>query len=152
MAKSVAFIDSEIGVEDKKIYDLGAVRSDRSEYHGTSAQDFCTFISEADFLCGHNIVHHDMKFLAPYLGAKADFPCIDTLYVSPLLFPQRPYHRLLKDDKLQSDELNNPLNDAKKAEKLFYDEVSAFQRLSSAQKQIFCCLNIQFHIFSLICI
>lgn len=140
MAKSVAFIDSEVGVEDKKIYDLGAVRSDRSEFHGASVQEFCAFIANADFLCGHNIVHHDMKYLVPYLGERASAPCIDTLYLSPLLFPKRPYHRLLKDDKLQSDELNNPLNDAKKAEKLFYDEVSAFQRLSSANKQIFCCL------------
>ncbi len=27
MAKSVVFIDAEIGVEDKKIHDLGAVRN-----------------------------------------------------------------------------------------------------------------------------
>lgn len=140
MAKSVVFIDSEVGVEDKIIYDLGAVRSDRAEFHGASVQAFCAFIANADFLCGHNIVYHDMKYLGPYLGKNASAPCIDTLYLSPLLFPQRPYHSLLKDDKLQSDELNNPLNDAKKAEKLFYDEVSAFQRLSSAKKQIFCCL------------
>lgn len=40
---------------------------------------------------------------------------IDTLYLSPLLFPHRPYHKLLKDDKLQTEEINNPLNDAKKA-------------------------------------
>ena len=33
---------------------------------------------------------------------------------TPLLFPRRPYHKLLKDDKIQTEELNNPLNDAKK--------------------------------------
>ena len=54
---------------------------------------------------------------------------IDTLYLSPLLFPHRPYHALLKDDKLQTDELNNPLNDSIKAMQLFYDEVNAFHAL-----------------------
>lgn len=142
--KLISFIDSEIGIVDKKIQDLGAVRSDRSEFHGASVQDFCAFISGSDFLCGHNAIHHDMVYLAPMLGMSASKPCIDTLYLSPLLFSQRPYHNLLKDDKLQSDELNNPLNDAKKAQKLFYDEVSAFQKLSSAKKQIFCCLLYQF--------
>jgi ATP-dependent DNA helicase RecQ len=28
---------------------------------------------------------------------------IDILFLSPLLFPTKPYHRLLKDDKLQTD-------------------------------------------------
>jgi len=46
------------------------------------------------------------------------------LFLSPLLFPEKPYHRLLKDDKLQPEELNNPVNDSKKAEELFYDEVT----------------------------
>lgn len=50
---------------------------------------------------------------------------IDTLYLSPLLFPNKPYHRLLKDDELQTDEMNYPLNDAIRAKELFYDEVTA---------------------------
>lgn len=62
---------------------------------------------------------------------------IDTLYLSPLLFPSRPYHALLKDDKLQTDSLNNPLNDAVKAMELFYDEVNAFHSLNELQKDIY---------------
>ncbi len=62
---------------------------------------------------------------------------IDTLYLSPLLFPARPYHSLLKDDKLQSGEINNPLNDAKKARDLFFDEVTAFQKIDGDLKRIF---------------
>ena len=65
---------------------------------------------------------------------------IDTLTLSPLLFPNRPYHKLLKDDKLQTDELNNPLNDAKKAKLLFYDEINAFQNLDEKLKNIYACL------------
>jgi ATP-dependent DNA helicase RecQ len=65
---------------------------------------------------------------------------IDTLFFSPLLFPAKPYHSLLKDDKLQTEEINNPLNDSKKARDLFNDEVAAFQRHNDDLKQIFYCL------------
>ena len=54
---------------------------------------------------------------------------------------------MLKDDKLQSDELNNPLNDAQKSEKLFYDEVNAFHALSFQIKQIYGCLLYKFEEF-----
>ena len=39
------------------------------------------------------------------------FALVDTLCWSSLLFPERPYHALLKDDKLLRDELNNPVSD-----------------------------------------
>lgn len=137
MAKSVIFIDSEIGVSDKKILDLGAVKEDGTSFHSPSVRDFSAFISNAAFLCGHNILHHDLRYLRPHLNMPLSVGMIDTLYLSPLLFPQRPYHALLKDDKLQTDELNNPLNDAKKARQLFYDEVNVFSALPPRQKEIY---------------
>lgn len=89
------------------------------------------------YLCGHNIVHHDLRYLRPLLDQPLSAKPIDTLYLSPLLFPEQPYHALLKDDKLQTDELNNPLNDAEKARKLFYDEVNAFSDLPARRKEIY---------------
>ena len=138
MAKSVVFFDTEIGIDDKKIHDIGAVRSDKGTLHTASVSDFCTFAADADFLCGHNVVHHDMKYLAPVADGRVPKRIIDTLYLSPLLFPKRPYHRLLKDDKLQVEELNNPVNDSQKAQTLFFDEVNAFYQLSPRKKKIFC--------------
>ena len=76
-----------------------------------SKEHVATIIS--DYVCGHNILNHDLKFAGTWLmnaGVKQE-NVIDTLYLSPLLFPRKPYHALLKDDKLQTDELNNPLND-----------------------------------------
>lgn len=140
MPKSVVFIDAEIGVEDKKIHDLGAVKDDRTCFHAGSVRDFLSFISGADFICGHNIIRHDLAVIQATTERSLTSKAIDTLYLSPLLFPRRPYHSLLKDDKLQVEELNNPVNDCKKAAKLFYDEVNAFHALPSVQKQIFCCL------------
>ncbi len=147
MAKSVVFFDTEIGVDDKKIHDIGAVRSDKGALHTASVSDFCAFAADADFLCGHNVVHHDMKYLAPVVDGRVPKKIIDTLYLSPLLFPKRPYHRLLKDDKLQVEELNNPVNDSQKAQTLFFDEVNAFWQLSIEKKKIFCGLLYNFEEF-----
>ena len=140
MAKSVVFIDAEIGVEDKKIHDLGAVRNNRTYFHSASIRDFIRFIFGVEFVCGHNIIYHDLKYIQAAIGKEINVGVIDTLYLSPLLFPKRPYHALLKDDKLQTEEFNNPVNDCKKAANLFYDEVNAFFALPTKVQRIFCCL------------
>lgn len=44
------------------------------------------------------------------------------------------------DDKLQADELNNPLNDCKKAMELFYGEVNAFRNMHPLQREIYASL------------
>ncbi len=133
----IAFIDTEIDPKSRKILDIGAVKDDGSLFHQASVGDFARFVQGVDFVCGHNILNHDIKYIGKILvevGVKA---VVDTLYLSPLLFPTKPYHALLKDDKLQTDELNNPLNDAFKAKDLFYDEVAAFNLLDTRLQQIF---------------
>ena len=134
--KSIVYFDTEIGADDHKIYDIGALR-DGKTFHSASAGDFCAFAADAAYLCGHNIIRHDLKYLLPLCGTLSRAAPIDTLYLSPLLFPRRPYHALLKDDKLQSDELNNPVNDSEKARRLFLDEVNAFEALSEGLKRIY---------------
>lgn len=131
--KQIVFIDTEVGVDDKKVHDYGAVTSFDKQIHTAVDSHFHAFIANAEYLCGHNIVNHDSK----YISVPENTQLIDTLYLSPLLFPNKPYHKLLKDDKLQTDELNNPLNDAVKAMELFYDEVNAFNELDSELKQIY---------------
>ena len=138
MSKKIVFIDTEIGIEDKKIYDIGALRFDKAIFHSSSLQDFYKFIIGTEFICGHNIIQHDLKFLSKIITDESIYKPIDTLYLSPLLFPKRPYHSLLKNDKILTDELNNPVNDCKKAAMLFYDEVNAFLALPQSIQQIFC--------------
>ena len=125
---NIAFIDLEIDGRGK-IVDAGAVKAGKS-IHTSRIAEFVAFISDAAYLCGHNIIEHDYKYLKSFL--PKDYALIDTLYLSPLLFPRKPYHRLLKDDKLLSDELNNPLNDALKAKELFEDEVRFITNLPQA--------------------
>ena len=128
---SIAFIDTEVGFDSQKVQDYGAVREDGAVLHTQSAMEFNDFVSKCDTICGHNIIGHDLK----YLQLQGNHTIIDTLPLSPLLFPRKPYHRLVKDDKLLVDELNNPVNDAKKAKDLFFDEVAAWNALST-QRQI----------------
>ncbi len=135
----IAFIDTEVDPRTKKVLDAGGIRTDGAEFHSCSNTDIARFIEGADYICGHNIIRHDLKYIAPALSGagKSSKKVIDTLFVSPLLFPKKPYHKLLKDDKLQSEELNNPLNDSKKAMALFHDEVAAFEKLDDRLKEIY---------------
>ncbi|MDR0271925.1 MAG: RecQ family ATP-dependent DNA helicase, partial [Clostridiales bacterium] len=131
---NIIFVDVEVSPQDNRLLDIGAVGADGRIFHSESLQEFTCFARGAGFFCGHNIIEHDMRYIG---HAAADVKVIDTLYFSPLLFPEKPYHALVKDDKLQVEELNNPVNDAIKARDLFYDEIAAFNRLSDTMKDIF---------------
>jgi ATP-dependent DNA helicase RecQ len=128
----IAFIDAEIDPKRKTVLDIGGVKDSGAVYHGVDLVGFRRFLDGVPYVAGHNILEHDIKYLGNQAGARL----IDTLPLSPLLFPIKPYHALLKDDKLQTDETNNPLNDAMKARDLFFDEVAAFGRLDEAMKQV----------------
>lgn len=136
---TIAFIDTEIEPKSKKILDIGCVMDDGRTFHNPSVPAFTSFVQSSSFICGHNILNHDLKYLSSALqnAGLTAVGIIDTLYLSPLLFPTRPYHALLKDDKLQTDELNNPLNDSIKAKDLFNDEVAAFLQADDDLKEIF---------------
>ena len=140
MKNKIVFIDTEVGIEDKRVHDAGACTFDGLALHSRRAADFYALIKDSEFICGHNICHHDIQYIERWIGAKVDAKPIDTLYLSPLLFPKNPYHKLVKDDKLQVEELNNPLNDSQRAMELFADELNAFSQLSSPMKRIFCSL------------
>ncbi|MCD4818863.1 MAG: RecQ family ATP-dependent DNA helicase [Candidatus Cloacimonetes bacterium] len=137
--KPIAFFDTEIEPDSKQILDIGAIKSDGNIFHSNSIKDFTYFLENTEFICGHNIIKHDLIYIKKYLFFNEinKFQIIDTLFLSPLLFPKRPYHRLLKDDKLQTDELNNPVNDSQKARDLFNDEITAFIELNDSLKQIY---------------
>lgn len=137
--KPITFFDTEISLNGKNILDIGSIKSDGSIFHSNVLNDFADFLNGSEFLCGHNIFRHDLKHIQDFLlsRGKSNLKYIDTLFLSPLLFPTKPYHHLLKDDKLQTDELNNPVNDSQKAKDLFFDEITAFNKLDAPLQQIF---------------
>lgn len=126
-ASRYVIVDVEIGLQDNRIHDIGALRYDGASFHKASREELFDFLGDADYICGHNIIHHDARYL--FVDTACDKLIVDTLYVSPLLFPERPYHRLVKDDKLVSEQMNNPVNDCEKAKDLLMDEIARWNSL-----------------------
>lgn len=137
--ETVTFIDLEINPENHRITDGAALREDNSQFHANNPEGLLHFIGQTSYIGGHNILKHDLAYLRPYFenAGRLVPQVIDTLYLSPLLFPTRPYHRLLKDDKIQSDDVNNPLNDCLKARELFLAELEIFNHLAVDLKKIY---------------
>lgn len=142
----LAFIDLEISLKDHRIHDIGAINQEDVFFHAADKEGLFELLRASDFICGHNIIHHDLKYLfgkEDYLvkhifGRESkEWVAVDTLYISPILFPERPYHKLVKDDKLVTEQLNNPVNDCIKARDLLVDEISKWRSLPSEKKTIF---------------
>lgn len=134
-----AFVDAEVSMKTHKVCDIGALRHDGAVMHGNSLSELQTFLEHVDFVCGHNIVHHDATYI--FSGqSESTWKLVDTLYVSPLLFPKRPYHKLAKDDKLFTDQLNNPVNDCEKARELLFDEMASWRHLTAGCQTIYATL------------
>lgn len=132
---SIVFFDTEVSTSSGKIADLGAVDSFGRTIHTPIQGDFLDFVKDAEYIGGHNVLNHDLQYLKHLdLNKKK---VIDTLYLSPLMFPMRPSHKLLKDEKILSGALNNPLLDAQKSRDLFHDEVNAFRSLDEDLKSIY---------------
>lgn len=131
----IVFFDLEV---DKKPEDIGAVDNSTNEFHSTRKSEFLNFLKDAEYLCGHNIFDHDLHYIKTTIEQSNVRKFIDTLYWSPLLFPNNPYHALGKQYKIINDsDTNNPLFDSKLARRLLNDEVDAFDKLDSRLKSIY---------------
>ena len=116
--------------------ELGAFRPDtnaRARISGKAA-DFVDRLDQltqgAAFVLGHNVVAFDQPALAllhPNLALHR-LPLVDTLELSPVAFPQNPYHRLVKDYKLCTTTRNDPVRDAELAYELFLDQGDALRK------------------------
>ncbi len=132
-----------------RIYKIAAWRPDTGEElllqgqfdASTAAQALDRMAERASFLLGHNIAGHDLPVLRQVLGELAldRLPVIDTLHLSPIAFPQNPYHRLVKDYKLISDSRSDPLRDCRLSLQLFQDEHDALLELGMSSPAELAC-------------
>jgi ATP-dependent DNA helicase RecQ len=93
----------------------------------------------ASCVLGHNLIRHDLVVLRETLPQHPllRLPVIDTLVLSPLAFPENPYHRLVKDYKLVRESVNDPVADARQAAVLFADEFRSFDGLRQTEPELF---------------
>lgn len=133
----VAFVDTEIDPRSGAVLDMGGIKTDGSSLHTSSTAALQLFLRGVKFICGHNLVHHDIQYIKRMVDVAGVDEYIDTLYLSPLFFPGKTSHALPKDEKMQAGERNNPLNDAIKSKELFEEQVVNFRELDSRLQQIY---------------
>jgi len=135
-------LDIETGREaETQLYKIGAWRADTGQsFYAQQPFDVAKAHAGLDhlakgaaFVLGHNITAHDLPILASlYPGLDLlKLPVLDTLTLSPLAFPENPYHSLVKDYKLARDSRNDPVKDALRSFGLFQDQLTAFAKLHS---------------------
>ncbi|MCP4338213.1 MAG: hypothetical protein GY799_04850 [Desulfobulbaceae bacterium] len=114
--------------ENNAVYSIGAAFQGESFLIKTGKtistqqlQEFDEFAGSASFILGHNILSHDiprLHQLAPFLQLLKK-QAVDTLYLSPLAFPENPYHRLVKNYRIVRDSVSEPVQDALLSGKVF---------------------------------
>lgn len=60
---SIAFVDSEIDPETRRILDIGCIKNDGTSFRSPSIVAFTNYLRGTEFICGHNILNHDIKYL-----------------------------------------------------------------------------------------
>lgn len=132
------FLDLEAKAD--RIYRIGAVYGQESFERkgsfevGEALARLDVFSRDVEMILGHNILAHDLpilKAIAPGLELLRK-PVVDTLYLSPLAFPENPYHRLVKDYKLVRESLSDPIADARLAASVFEDQWKSFETTRDA--------------------
>lgn len=132
---SVVYIDIEVDQNDRVI-DYGAFVKKNKAFRGNK-KNFFEFIRGYGYICGHNILVHDLKYIKEEVKKAGINKVIDTLPLSALLFSKKPYHGLVKDYKLEASNLNDPLIDSQITHELLLNEVEKFTQLDEELKQIY---------------
>jgi ATP-dependent DNA helicase RecQ len=141
MTNKILYIDIETSLKGK-INDVGAIFNGE-ELHEKQLYKLETWIKQAEYICGHNIVAHDIPILKTVLGDDIfnNIKIIDTLLWSPILFSDNPYHKLVKGYKIVNDrDVNNPLSDCKLTKQLLIDELNSFNELETNTQQVYASL------------
>ncbi|MEO1263818.1 MAG: RecQ family ATP-dependent DNA helicase, partial [Bacteroidota bacterium] len=134
----IFYFDLEVDPKSNKVLEYGAVLNGQT-YRGRDFRRFESLFQPSKIICGHNIINHDLPILKQLNLPILLFEklTIDTLFLSVLLFPKKPYHRLVKNYQLNGKELNNPLADAQLTKELLEDLLVAFHKLPEHLKTIY---------------
>ncbi len=124
----IGWIDLEFS-RSEHLLAVGAVLGDQSMHfrdlsnsgqRQRALEQVDRLFKRASFLGGHNVVDFDLpklRAIAPKLRMLR-LGVIDTLPLSAIAFPQKPYHKLVKGYKLVHDSISNPVRDCELARKV----------------------------------
>jgi ATP-dependent DNA helicase RecQ len=116
------------------VLDGDEFRRDRPRPLAPALRALDAFAAPAAFVFGHNILWHDLRWLAKHAPdlALLHKPAIDTLVLSAVAFAEHPYHALLKDYKIVRDAANDSVADARIAARLLADAQQRLRELATA--------------------
>jgi ATP-dependent DNA helicase, RecQ family len=121
------FFDLEYNPETGKVREYGYILGNERVREKNPAK-LEAAAANARFIVGHNLLRHDAPILRQYFSI--DFPNIDvldTLMLSSLLFPRKPYHKLRKEYLHSKDEPSDPLKDAELCKQLLEDCIKKWE-------------------------
>jgi ATP-dependent DNA helicase RecQ len=144
LLREALLLDLEVS-HSGNILKIGAVLGDRAFVRtGSSSsagglEELAGLSQGATCILGHNLIRHDLCVLRETAPSHPllRLPVIDTLILSPITFPENPYHRLVKDYKLVKESVNDPVADARQALVVFRDEFHSLQGLSQTEPALF---------------
>ena len=136
--KRIVYFDVEVSTDASAIRDIGALDDAGRAFHANAPRAFAEFIQDADILCGHGILDFDLVHLGKLAGITPAKSILDTLLLEGLFFPKRETLKLGKDEKLTESERNDPLLDARKAQKVLAACRDAYADLPKVLQNILC--------------
>ena len=136
MVSGILFIDIELDRNDR-IMAVGAILGDVEQRWngGVAARDGLAQLAErASLVAAHHGHAHDLAHISRVWPGHPVLllPLIDTLLLSPLAFPENPYHHLVKDRRLVREEGNDPIADARACRKVLADQLAWIERSHEA--------------------
>ena len=146
ITERTVFFDLECG-EDSTVFALGALLGNNTPLVARNAEQvrqrmlvFRDWVRSARYLCGHNIIAHDLPQLKQLHGPEDyEDKVVDTLYLSPIAYPTKPYHHLTKEDKLVRESRNDPVQDSRSCRQLLEDIYQQFQGLKAEDLELYAC-------------
>ena len=131
-SRDILFIDLEVTTNSNVIHAIGASYKNE-KYTGASVSAIrdIYFQYNPKFICGHNFINHDKRFLAntSFNPIFDQVRIIDTLFVSMLLYPDKLTHKLSKPYKTEAHIQNDPFGDCVATQnllKLMIDRFNSF--------------------------
>lgn len=64
--------DIEVGLKDHKIRNIESLGWDGTIYHSANKRELMNFSKDVDFVCGHNIINHDVYSVQAWILSYND--------------------------------------------------------------------------------
>ena len=146
LAPEAVFIDLEVNAEGSIAVAGILSRRMQKEFRGRAVEQAFTDLNrdlpDGAVVCGHNLLEHDLPILAdriPGLRKIQTAPALDSLFLSPLAFPKKPYHALVKNKTLKS-QTNRPLSDCEASATVLSDVIDIFSKIAEEDPNKLCFL------------